>query len=137
MRGLYERSKFARYAIMRLKQGYILWPRNDNYITKLPPVAREVFLWLIMAAGFKDTRKVKCGIAFTSYDEIRDGLAWNVGARIMRYKKHQIESAIKALKRVGAITTAKTTRGFYVTIVDYKSWQNPKRYENHSGDRTI
>ena len=80
---------------------------------------------------------MKCGIAFTSYDEIRDGLAWKVGARIMRYKKHQIESAIKALKRVGAITTAKTTRGFYVTIVDYKNWQDSKRHENHSGDRTI
>ena len=122
---------------MRLKRGYILWPRNDTYITKLPPVAREVFLWLVKAAGFKNSRKVKRGIAFTSYDEIRDGLAWNVGARTMKYTKHQIESAIKALKRVGAITTTKTTRGFYVTIVDYESWQNPKRYENHSGDRTI
>ncbi len=122
---------------MRLKQGFIFWPRKDTYITQLPPVAREVFLWLVMAAGFKASRMTQRGIAFTNYDEIRESLAWNVGARIMRYKKYQIESAIKALKRVGAITTAKTTRGFYVTIVDYESWQNPKRYENHSGDRTI
>lgn len=122
---------------MRLKHGYILWPREDSCITKLSPVAREVFLWLMMVAGFRDSRKVRRGIVLTNYDEIRDGLAWKVGARTMRYKKSQIESAIKTLKRAGAITTAKTTRGFYVTIVDYKTWQDPKHYENHNENRTI
>lgn len=122
---------------MRLKRGYILWPRCDNYITKLPPVARELFLWLLMAAGFKDGHKVKKGIAFTTYKEIFEGLSWKVGARTERYKKSQIESAIKTLKRVGAITTTKTTRGFYVTIVDYATWQDPKNYENHNENHTI
>ena len=50
----------------------------------------------------------------------------------MRYERHQIETAVKLLARTGAVTRARTTRGLIVTVCNYRLYQSPDSYENHS-----
>lgn len=120
-------------------RGYVILPRADVFhVGGLPPVAREVFLCLLRQANFRDRRihgnMIGRGQVLTDYHQIREELAWQVGARRCTYTKSQIESALKALKRATAITTAKTIRGVIVTICDYDTYQNPAAYENRDGD---
>ncbi len=85
-----------------------------------------------MNANYKPGEKLRRGQLYTTYVEIAEESSWAVGFRIERYKRSQIESAIKALKKATAIITKKTTRGFIVTIVDYERWVLMKQRVNRT-----
>lgn len=97
-------------------------------IAHKPPHYRETFIWLVVNANHKQGRSsgrtIGRGQKFTSYQEIQDALHWFVGARKERFKKHQIEAAMKWLRSQGMIQTEKTTRGIIVTITKYDFYQD-------------
>ena len=114
--------------------GYYLKARciKGSKIAHAPPHAREVFDYFLRKAFWKDGIDLKRGQWLTSYKAIQEDLRWYVGNRPERYKKHQIETAVKLLTKAGAITTTKTTRGMIVTVCNYDFYQTQENYENHS-----
>ncbi len=120
---------------MMIKGGFILQARklDSSDLALKPPHVREVFCWLCRKARFKDGIDLKRGQVRCTYSMIQESLSWNVGARRETYKKHQIETALKVLRKMGSITTQRTMRGILVTICNYDIYQNPRNYAN-SGD---
>ncbi len=120
--------------------GYYLKARKiqQSDIAHAPPHVREIWDWLIMKASYRPRPgdSLQRGQVLTSYDEIRNGLSWKVGYRLERYSKWDCEKAMKYLTKHEMVTTAKTTRGFVVTICKYDYYQNPDNYESHSEDHT-
>ena len=117
-----------------IRNGYYLKARciENSDIAHAPPHAREVFDYFLRKAFWKDGDPLKRGQLLTSYKKIQEALRWYVGNRPVRYKKHEIETAVKLLARTGAITTARTTRGMIITVCNYERYQSPENYENHS-----
>tara|TARA_R100000388_G_scaffold94844_1_gene83678 strand:- start:667 stop:1731 length:1065 start_codon:yes stop_codon:yes gene_type:complete len=115
-------------------RGYILFPRElmDEDFWKFTPVARQVFLYLMMRVNYVDGRKHKRGQMFTSYGQIKENLAWYVGFRKHTYSDSQIRNAMNHLMTNGMIITTKEPRGLSVTICDYERYQDPKSYERHN-----
>ena len=118
----------------RIKGGYILKARciEKSAIAHAPPHAREVFDYFLRTAFWKDGEKLKRGQLHTCYRDIQNDLCWYIGNRPMRYEKHHIETAVKLLKKAGAITAVKATRGMLVTVCNYERFQTPENYENHT-----
>ena len=117
-----------------IRGGYYLKARSfyESKIAHAPPHAREVFDYFLCKAFWKDGEELQRGQLLTSYRAIQEDLRWYIGNRPVRYKKHQIETAVKLLARAGAVTTAKTTRGMIVTICNYDFYQTQESYESHS-----
>jgi len=116
-----------------IRGGYYLKARciEQSDIAHAPPHAREVFDYFLRKAFWRDGYEFGRGQLLTSYKAIQDDLRWYVGNRPERYKRHEIETAVKLLARTGAITTARTTRGMIVTVCNYWLYQSPDSYENH------
>ena len=116
--------------------GYVLKPRciQHSNIAAAPPHVREIWDWILLNANYKDHGKIKRGQLLTTYRDIKEGLAWYVGYRKETYKKHQCETAMKILTRENMITTAKTTRGLIITVLNYDKYQTPGNYENYTGN---
>ncbi len=119
--------------------GYYLKPRLQPAIKDAPPHVREILDYLFGQANYQDRpssgRLIKRGQCFRTYEDIQEALVWYVGYRKMRYKKSQIEAALKWLRKRNMITTAKTTRGMIITVLNYDYYQTPANYENHSEDQ--
>ena len=129
---------------MKIKGGYILQPRiiDESETSRFPPHVREIWLYLLRKANHEDRivhgTLIKRGQLKTSYKDILEDLSWFVGYRKESYKKHHCETAMKLLTKQQMITTAKTTRGMFVTICKYDHYQNPNNYEtdNESDNKT-
>ena len=104
---------------------------QESEIADAPPHVREIWDWFLMNANHKDYKNLKRGQLLTTYKDIRDGLSWYIGYRKCQYSKGQCETAMKWLKNATMVTTAKTTRGMIVTVLNYDKFQNIKNYENH------
>ena len=120
--------------------GYIIKARKikNSEISKKPPHVREVWDYLQREANHKPNDKLRIdrGQLVRTTNEIREDLKWFVGNRPQYYKKHEIETALKSLRKLGTITTAKTTRGTLITLVNYDYYQTPKNYESRTESRT-
>ena len=120
--------------------GYYIKARKikESVIAHAPPATREIWDYLMREANHSGKKKhglsLERGQVFTSYGEIRDDLSWWIGYRKQQYTKAQCENAMKLLRRESMATTTKTTRGIIVTISNYSYYQNPKNYEQASGD---
>jgi len=113
-----------------IKGGFYLKARIQGAdIAHAPPHIREIWDWLQRKAMFTNGEQLSRGQLLVTYDDIREGLSWNVGYRKMRYSKWDCEKAIKWLTKETMITTEKTTRGLIITICKYNEYQNPKNYE--------
>ena len=114
--------------------GYILQPRifDESEASKLHPVARELWFYLIRKVNHKDNSKFKRGQGFFRYKDIQDGLSWAIGFRKETYSKTQIYKALRRLNESRMTTTTKTTRGIVITICNYEIYQNPKNYEDYN-----
>lgn len=118
-----------------IPRGYVIKARviMESEISKAPPHVREIFDWLILNANHKDVRVsgtvIKRGQRMTSYHEICEALAWNIGFIKKRYSKDKCDRAMQWLRQKQMITTLKTTRGIIVTISNYDKYQNPANYE--------
>lgn len=118
----------------KIPGGYYLKARKtqESWIAHAPPHVREIWDWLLLNANWKDDSGLGKGKVLTSYKEIREGLHWMVGYRKEMYKNWQCEIAMKLLTKATMVATTKTARGLIVTILNYKKYQDPKNYENHS-----
>jgi hypothetical protein len=105
----------------------------DDEFWTFTPVARQIFLYLMMRVNYKDgSNGYKRGQGFFSYGKIKEDLSWYVGFRKHTYSDSQIRNAMNHLVTNGMINTTKSTRGLRVTICKYESYQNPKYYEQHN-----
>lgn len=115
--------------------GYYIKARciQNSVISNAPPHFREIWDWLLKEANHSDQKNgpylIKRGQCFRSYQDIRDGLAWNVGYRKERYSENQVKKAMKFLRENLMIDTTKALGGVLITICNYERYQNPKNYE--------
>lgn len=105
----------------------------DEEFWSFTPVARQIFLYLMMRVNYVDgSNGYKRGQGFFSYGKIKEALSWYVGFRKHTYSDSQIRNAMNHLVTNKMIITTKSTRGLRVTICKYDSYQNPKYYEHHN-----
>lgn len=121
-----------------IKEGYYIKARciQDSEISIMPPYVREIWDWLLKEANHKDNKikgtMIKRGQLIRTYKDIQEGLHWKKGYCKLTYKKWQCENSMKLLTKLQMITTTKTTRGLFITICNYCTYQNPKNYESHN-----
>ncbi len=121
----------------KIKGGYYIKARciQDSSISGCPPHVREIWDWLLQQANHKERKVgrtiIKRGQCVRTYKDIQKGLSWMIGWRKMAYSKWDCEGAMKKLRSLGCITTQKTTRGIFITIIKYEVYQNPKNYDSH------
>jgi hypothetical protein len=122
-----------------IEGGYYIKARcvQESEIAHCPPHFREIWDWLLLKANHKERKlsgkTLQRGQLLTSYKGISDGLSWKVGYRLERYKKWEIEKAMKWLTKTLMVATTKTTRGMVVTVLNYDKYQNQKNYESDNG----
>lgn len=122
----------------KISSGFYIKARKiqDSDIAHVSPHIREIWDWMLRNANHRPYKTngtiIGRGQIFTSYSKIQEDLHWKIGYRKLIYKKSQIESATKWLTKAGMITTARTTRGFFITICNYDYYNDISNYENHS-----
>jgi len=116
---------------LKIQGGYILQPRcfDQSESSHFPPVAREVWLYLLRRVNHKDVGKFGRGQGFFSLTDIQKDLSWMVGYRREMYSKPQITKALRRLREGNMIEVAKATRGVFVTVCNYNFYQDPESYE--------
>ena len=121
-----------------IKGGYILQPRSfdGSDASKMSPVTREVWFYVLRNVNHTDNGKYKRGQSFFSLSDIQEDLSWYVGYRKMRYSKPQLTKALRRLCEGLMLETAKATRGVYITVCNYDEYQNPKSYEGNDEGST-
>lgn len=121
---------------------YIKARKIDNsIIAHCTPCTREVWDWLLRNANHKSRvvngKLIERGQIFTDYNEIIEGLHWWEGFIKRSYKKSDMDTTMRTLRKATMITTRKTTRGVIITICNYDHYQNPKHYEKANGHDTV
>ncbi len=139
----YEHAEIITNKQTPIPGGYYLKARKiqESEAAHASPCVREVWDWLLMTANHKMVRRngttIKRGETVKTYNDIQNGLSWKRGFIKKAYSKSDIENALRYLRTTSMITTRKTTRGIFITIVNYDFYQNPKNYENHTNTATI
>jgi len=120
-----------------IKGGYILQPRlfDESEASKMPPVARELWFYLLRKVNHADNGKFKRGSGFFTLKDIQDDLCWYSGYRKNTYSKSQISKSLRKLNEGNMAETVKATRGVVVTICNYDQYQDPKNYEGNAKDQ--
>jgi hypothetical protein len=116
-----------------IKGGYILQPRkiDESDVSKMPPVTRELWFYLLRKVNYKDNSQYKRGQGFFNLKNIQNNLEWHVGYRVERYSKPQLTKSLRRLKIANMIETMKATRGIIITVCNYDIYQNPNNYEGN------
>lgn len=119
---------------MTIKGGYVLQARktDESEISHKPPHFREIWNWIYRQANHKDNGAIKRGQCVRTIRDIQEGLCWFIGYRKNMYSKSQCENALRFLREAGMITTAKTTRGMFITVCNYDIYQDPSNYESNT-----
>jgi uncharacterized protein YneF (UPF0154 family) len=117
-----------------IEGGFILIARKlfENELMEKPPLYFKLWAWMLFKANFKDHGELKRGQFLTSINEMREAMSYWVGNRKMRPSRDEIRSPYEAFTKATMLTTAKTTRGMIITILNYDKYQNFKSYESHS-----
>ena len=119
----------------KIMGGYIIKARciYESEVRYMPPVAREVWDWLLMNVNHKPKKTgkyiIQRGQKLLKYNDIMDGLSWKIGFRTERYSIDSMKGAMKALRKAAMITTTKTPYGIIVTILNYEKYQDISNYE--------
>ena len=122
--------------------GYILTARRlfRSAMMDKPPLYFKLWGWMLDKALWKDGDHLQRGQLVTNMTEMQEAMSYRVGYRKETPTKGEIRSAYEAFAKAAMITTAKTTIGMVVTILNYDLYQNPSNYEAHSeqhnGDTT-
>jgi len=121
-----------------IEGGYILQPRvfDESYSSKMPPVARELWMYLLRKVSHKPYKNLKRGEGFFSLADIQNDMSWYVGYRKMTYSKPQLTKSLRRLREGNMIATTKATRGVLVSICNYEYYQDPKNYEGNDEGST-
>ena len=121
-----------------IKGGYILQPRtlDGSSVAKMPPVTREIWLYLLRKVNYCDSNKIKKGSGFFSYKQIQEDLSWWVGYRKETYSKPQIAKSLRRLHEGNMVETMKATHGVIITVCNYCFYQDPQNYEGNDEGST-
>ena len=122
----------------KITGGYVLQPRifDGSEASKMSPVTRELWFYLLRNVNHADNGKFKRGQRFFQFSEIQEALHWYVGYRKMIYSKPQLTKALRRLNEGNMTATAKATRGIVITILNYDVYQDPKNYEGNGEGST-
>lgn len=114
--------------------GYVLQPRKLDHseASKLSPVTRELWSYLIRNVNYKDNAGYRRGQGFINLGNVQNELSWYVGYRKSTYSKSQLTKALRRLRELGMIATMKTSRGVIATVLNYDLYQNPRNYEGNT-----
>lgn len=108
-----------------IPKGCTLWARKTIFKSDIfknkPATWFKIWFYLVSRANHTDNGLFRRGQALTSYKEIQKACG---------VKRHTIDNTIRWLKLTTALTTRKTTRGFFVTIVNYDTYQALDNYKN-------
>lgn len=120
----------------KIPNGYFVISRQifDSSVMDWPSTWFKLWIWLIGQANHKDVRvrgvEFKRGQVLTSYKEMIDVASYHVGYRKEIPTKTVVGKFCEAIKKSNMATTRKTTRGFFIEIINYDYFQNPKNYED-------
>lgn len=110
--------------------------RDDSECAHAAPCTRELFDLAVRKANYRDQKcgrtTIRRGQWLTSYEEIQKLLHWRIGYRKLTYTRHQISAGMKYLRSHLMVTTAKATRGLFITVINYGFYQQLSNYENHN-----
>lgn len=121
-----------------IKGGYILQPRSidGSETANMPPVTRELWLYLLRKVNHSDGPQFKRGSNFFALSDIQEDLCWYAGYRKMVYSKPQLTKSLRRLNERNMTATTKATRGVVVTIRNYDYYQDPANYGGNGGGLT-
>jgi hypothetical protein len=116
-----------------IRGGYILQPRlfGDSEASKMPPVTRELWFYILRKVNHKKVGKFNRGQGFFSLSDIQEDLSWYVGYRKMKYSKPQLTKSLRRLRESNMVETMKATRGVLITVCKYNYYQDAKNYERN------
>jgi len=119
---------------MTIPGGYILLARKqlESEIMDRSPLRLKLWIWMLLRASYKPHNGLQRGQFFTTIDDMREAMSWYVGYRKVRPTRDEIRSCYEALTKATMITTAKTTRGMIITVLNYDLYQTPTNYEAHT-----
>lgn len=117
-----------------IKGGYILLARKllKSGIMEKPPLYLKLFVWMLLQASFKDHGKLRRGQFFTSYEGMRNAMAYKVGYRSSKPSVKEIRGVTKFLTTAGMIVSTRVTHGMLITILNYDYYQSAQNYEGHN-----
>ena len=115
-----------------IKHGYYLKARQikTSSVYRTSPCIREVWDYLLREAKFEDSEALKAGQLIRSYQQIANDLAWNVGARTVKYSTIQIKKAMVFFRKHKMVITKRIVRAVLITICNYKYFQDKTNYES-------
>jgi hypothetical protein len=118
--------------------GYYLKARciAESDVAHCAPVVRELWDYLLRNANHRDAkysgRTIKRGQLFRTLGQIRDDISWSVGYRKQMYSEDAMKKAMKKLRSLLMIESAKAPGGVLITICNYCKYQDPANYEGTS-----
>ena len=117
-----------------IRGGYILLAKKllKSGIMEKPPLFLKLWVWMLMQASFKDHGNLKRGQFFTSYERMRNAMAYKIGYRPNKPTVKEIRGVTKFLTKALMIVTTKVTHGLVITILNYDYYQCFQNYEGHS-----
>ena len=84
----------------------------------------KVWTYIIGSVNYKDSSTFKCGSRLFTYDQIFN----ECHLKNENIKKSAIKNCISYFKKAQMCTTDKTTRGFFINVINYKKYQNLDNY---------
>ena len=118
----------------RIDRGFILLARKleSSEIMNKPPLYVKLWVWMLMQASHKDHGSLKRGQFFTTYNQMRRAMSWEVGGRIETPTTKQIRTAVDFLSEKSFVGRLKVTQGLVITILNYDFYQTASNYERQT-----
>jgi len=122
-----------------IQGGYYLRAKRieRSKIGTAPPYMREIWDYLLRKASFETNKDRPPGTLYRTYQTITDDLVWFIGARKKKYKIDQVKKAMVFMRKHKMITTVQKPRGVFITICNYKEYQDWKNYESTAAHTDI
>ena len=119
---------------MPVEGGFILIARRmlESELMESPAHYVKLWIWMLLKANWKDRGKLKRGQFVTSIAEMQKAGGHKVGYRFHSLSKGEVRSSYEAFTKAHMISTAKTTRGMIITILNYDTYQDLASYEQHT-----
>lgn len=115
---------------MKIEGGATIWARqtidSDIFYDK-PDKWFKIWFYIVNAVNHRDNKRAKRGGCFLKYDWIMEA----TGA-----SKDQVKHCVAYLKGASMLATQKATRGFYVEVLKYNTYQDLDNYRSHTESQT-
>ena len=100
---------------------------ESDIFYKKPPEWFKVWVFILGICNYEDKKQFQKGECLTSYAEI---------SQYTKANKNQIKHCIEWLKHATQIATRKTTRGFYIKVINYDYYQCFDSYKSKTINNT-